>query len=306
MRRYLPVLILMAASLGCKGLGLQPRDPNAPPKATGAIPERTAADLVNYLNTKAGLVQSLSFTDVSVTATENGKDMPRLGDSSLFASQPRNFRLMCGTNLTSGEVDLGANDREFWMYVKRMDGPNYFYCSHDDFSKGAGKRFPIPFDVNWVMQALGMATFDPNGQFEIRTYAKQRKYVLEEKATTPNGVTVRKLIAFNIDHDDGRRPVVAKHFVADSQDQVLASAEILSVRKVSVKDSSGTAHYMQVPTEVVLEWPQQKFKMRLTLDREKVNDDLRDRAALLFNRPQIRGSNPIDLATYSFNPTSYR
>jgi hypothetical protein len=303
------ITVLAIASLsgisGCKSLGLDRKDKDEPPKAAGGVPERSAKDLIDYLNSKSALVQSISYTDVSLTASENGKDMPRLGDSSLFAAKPRNFRLICGTNFTSGEVDLGSNDREFWMYVKRMDGPNYFYCSHEEFARGAGRRFPIPFDTNWVMQALGMAEYDPNGQYEARAYAKQRKYVLEERGTTPNGVAVRKLVVFNVDHENGQKPVVAKHLVVNDRDEPLASAEILRVKPVLLRDASGQGSYVQVPTEVVLEWPQQKFKMRLVLDREKVNEDMRQRSAL-FVRPEIKGANAIDLATYNSTPANYR
>ncbi|CAN5569903.1 hypothetical protein BH11PLA2_BH11PLA2_36190 [soil metagenome] len=291
---------------GCQSLGISPKTgDNHKPTGKDGIPERSAKDLVDYLNNKANLVQSVSYTDVSVHCSENGKDMPRLGDSTLFASKPNNFRLQCGTLATSGEVDLGSNDREFWMYVKRMDGPNYFYCSHDEFARGAGKKFPIPFDTTWVMQALGMANYAPDGQYTVDVNKQQRKYLLKEKTTTPNGVPVMKLVVFNIDHESGRKPVVWKHLIVDEKNQTIASAEVLSAKTVTVKDSAGGSNYVQVPSEVVLEWPQQKFRMRLVLDKERVNEDFSARMAL-FQRPQIRGTNPIDLATYNFTPTSYR
>ena len=69
----------------------------------------------------------------------------------------------------------------------------------------------------------------------------------------------------------------------------------------------GAASFVQLPTHVVLEWPQQKFVMDLRLSGETVNEDLSDRSAALFSRPQIRGTNPIDLARHQFiQPSSYR
>jgi len=286
----------MLLGSGCKSI-FGPT-PDREPKPTGEIPQRSAKDLVDYLNRQAAAVQSISYTDVSVQASENGRDMPRLGDSYLYAAKPHNLRLVCGTIATSGEVDLGSNDREFWMYVKRMDSPNYFYCSHEEFARGAGKKFPIPFDTDWVMQALGLAGYSETG-FEVSINKTHRKYMLEQKTTAPNGQPVRRIIAFNADHDGGRKPVVAKHWILDEKNAILASAEIVKVKTVPVNGS-----YVQVPGEVILEWPQQKFRMRLVLDGEKVNEDLRDRQAALFNRPQIRGANPIDLATYNFEPTA--
>lgn len=306
MTRLLLILLLTAplASTGCKSLLGQ--SGSKEPKPTGAIPQRSASELVDYLNRQAAAVQSISYSDVSVQASEAGKDMPRLGDSYLYAAKPRNFRLVCGTLATSGEVDLGSNDREFWMYVKRLDGPNFFYCSHEEFSRGAGKRFPIPFDTDWVMQALGMASFPPDGHYEASINEQHRKYVLMQRATTPAGVPVKKLIAFNVDHDGGRKPVVSKHLIADENNQTLAVAEIIRAKAVQagVDPSTRQPQYVQVPTEVVLEWPQQKFRMKLMLDGERVNEDLRDRHATLFTRPTIRGAHPIDLATYTFEPTT--
>jgi outer membrane lipoprotein-sorting protein len=303
MTRWIPLLLCPALCMaaGCKSLGFpaKEKDPDAPKAAPAG--ERSAKDLVDYLNAKAALVQSISYKDVSVSVTENGSSYPRLGDSTLFAAKPNNFRLMAGHSLSSGEVDIGSNDREFWMHVKRLEGPNFFYCSHEDFARGVGKRFPIPMDPQWVMQALGLATYDPAGQYDIRTYTSKGKQVLEQKSTTVTGTPVRKIIAFNLDYDRGRKPVVAKHLIVDSQDQTIASAEIVGVKSIEVKPKQ----WVQVPTEVVLEYPPQKVRMRLVLGQERVNDDFRQRPEL-FQRPSIRGSNPIDLATYNFNPTSFK
>lgn len=279
------------AASGCKSLIGKGEEP----RPTGKIQPRTAEELVRYLNHQASLVQSISYSDVSIHTSENGKSNPRLGDSSLHAQKPRNFRLLGSTFATSGEIDLGSNEREFWMYVKRMDGPNYFYCSHNDFAKAA-QKLPIPFDTDWVMQALGLSEYPTDPSATATINEQYRKYVLSYRTTTSAGVPVRRVVAFNADHDGGRKPVVSKHFILDDRDQTLATAEILSAKSVKVG-----ASYVQVPTEVVLEWPQTKFQMRLVLGGERVNET---QNVALFTRPQIQGTNPIDLANYRFEPTS--
>lgn len=296
MRITVSILILAVCGSGCKNL-IGKREDDAP-KPTGKIAKREAKDLVNYLNTQASHLQSISYTDVSIHTSENGRDNPRLGDSTLHAQKPRNFRLLGGTFATSGEVDLGSNEREFWMYVKRMDSPNFLYCSYEDFPKAA-KRFPIPFETDWVMQALGMAEYPADVDYTSSVNEQQRKYILSYRTTTSAGQPVRRVVAFNADHDSGRKPVVSKHFIVDDREQVLATAEILSAKAVKV----GTS-YVQVPTEVVLEWPTRQFKMRLVMGGERVNENMGDRAAALFTRPHIQGANPIDLANYRFEPTA--
>ena len=48
---------------------------------------------------------------------------------------------------------------------------------------------------------------------------------------------------------------------------------------------------------MVLRWEEQKFEMELELKTGKVNDPPTDEAARrLFNRPNIPGANPINLA----------
>ena len=92
------VLLALAAILngGCKSL--LGKTESHEPKPTGEIAERTAPQLLGYLNTQAYYLHSISYKDVSVSASENGRDMPRLGSCTLDAQQPRNFRLNCGTN----------------------------------------------------------------------------------------------------------------------------------------------------------------------------------------------------------------
>jgi hypothetical protein len=131
--------------------------------------------------------------------------------------------------------------------------------------------------------------------------------MLEQQTTTSAGVPVKKVIAFSADHDYGKKPVVCKHWILDSQNQPLAVAEIVSAKSVRIgtdPSDSKTPLFVQVPTEVILEWPQEKFRMKLVLDGERVNEDFGNRAAQLFSRPRINGTNPIDLATYTFTPTA--
>src|SRR4051794_36871610 len=123
-------LLAVLALAGCEWLKNTRDQPL--PKPVGPIPKVQAAQLVAYLNQQATALRAVEYTDVKLSATEAGKDYPTLRDCYLAAARPRNFRLECGTAFTSKELDLGSNDREFWMYAKRLEGPNYFYCTHDD------------------------------------------------------------------------------------------------------------------------------------------------------------------------------
>jgi hypothetical protein len=272
------------------------------PSTPVAMENVQPAQLVSWLNQQANSLQTIGYTDVVLSSSERGQNNPTLRDCSLYAAQPRNFRLVCGTMLTSQELDMGSNDREFWMYVKRLPGDNYFFCSHEDFDK-RGVNFPVPFDPDWVMMALGMTPYDPNGTYTVTTNEREQAYLLQQQTTTRQGEPITKVTVFNVDYQQGRRPVVRGHIIYDANRQRICSAEIKAVRP----PDPGQTTFLQVPRHVVLEWPQQEFRMELKLAGERINEDLSDRAVALFNRPQIRGTNPIDLARYQFvQPSSYR
>ena len=64
-----------------------------------------------------------------------------------------------------------------------------------------------------------------------------------------------------------------------------------------VRGNRDVPTYVQVPTLVVLDWPQHQFKMEMKLRRPAVNESLTDaEAAQLFTRPAVRGVTPVNLA----------
>ncbi|MGL4419401.1 MAG: hypothetical protein ACRCZF_01930, partial [Gemmataceae bacterium] len=203
-------------------------------------------------------------------------------------------------------IDIGSNDREFWMYVKQpMDDDNFFYCAHDDFERG-NVRLPIPFDTDWVLMALGMKTYSTTDVYETRPVEREGALLLSQKTTTRQGQPVVKNTIFNVEWDEGRRPAVRGHMIYDSRGTLITSASIKNARTITVRDpATGRPARVQIPTSVVLDWPTQKFSMEMVLKGEKVNEEFTaERAAQLFRRPTINGSSAIDLATYQFRPSA--
>ena len=80
----------------------------------------------------------------------------------------------------------------------------------------------------------------------------------------------------------------------------ICSAEIKHAKTVPLGTTdprTGAPQVVQHPTLMVLRWEEQKFEMELELKTGKVNDPLTDEATRrLFNRPNIPGANPINLA----------
>lgn len=295
--------LVCATGAQCQFLRTADNRTDVPP-GTNPLEQYDAPRFVAYLNQQAGHLQSIRYDKISLRASEAGSDMPRLSEGELVCSRPRNFRLTAGHRVTIGaEVDLGSNANEFWMYTKRPE-PTFLYCSHDDFARGKGS-LPIPFDPDWVLQALGMNTFDPNAAYTADVNQADRTYVLNWDAKTPQGEPIRKTIVFAGDKATGGKPQVLRHVIADANGNPIATADIKEVQAVPAAGAPGQT--VQVPTRVVLEWPQQKFKMDLTLDRVRANEAMTGQeTAYFFERPTISGVTPVNLATAQFRPSSTR
>jgi hypothetical protein len=296
------LLVALAAPLaGCEWLRKFAADKDATtPTQTGPIAAVSPGELVAYLNKQAALLNSVRYPDVSISVTM-GKEHHTLGDSTLICAKPRNFLLVGGKKLTGDLVQIGSNDREFWLLTKSPLEPTYVYCSHADFQYGRG-QLPIPFDPDWALEALGMATYDTSLPYKVDTDQRLKVHTLSVDTTTPQGVRVRKEVVME-PNPPGNRPHIRTHRVLDSAGKVIAVADV----KEMVQVPAGGA-YVQVPTRVVLEWPQQQTKMELTLGRPKVNESMTDaEAARMFNRPQPAGGvNPVNLADARFVPSSAR
>ena len=280
------------------------KDKIAPPPGTRVpLEDRAAADFVHYLNAQANVVQSVRYDDVSLGYTDTDGWKPRLNAGELTCSKPRNFRLEAKTRITSTEVDVGSNDSEFWMYIKRADW--FGYCSYDDFSRGK-VSLPIPFEPDWVLQVIGMSAYpDPaTTTYMIDSDQKARVYTLTWDTKTPQGEAITKTVVFAGDKAGGKQPQVIKHVVQDANKNVVATAEI---KAVEAKAVAGAAEPVLMPTHVVLEWPQQKAKMDLTLDDVRVNEPMSaEQTAYFFTRPKYDGVRPTNLATWRAQPSSYR
>jgi hypothetical protein len=271
-------------------------------KHTGPLKSAQPDQFVTYLNGRAGRLQSLYYSDVRVSASDHSMPLPALS-GSMAAAQPRNFR-MTATGKLAGKVDLGSNYDQFWVY---FDGtgprPTYVFASHSDFESGKA-RLPggLPFEPDWVMQALGMTALPPDNRYEVKIDDKARTYTLFWPAVMPSGASVVKEIVFDGDTATGTKPQVKKHLIRDTRGKVICYADIKQAKTVQLTQTdphTGLPLTVQYPTLVVLRWDEQKFEMELDLRTAKVNEPPTDeQTRRLFSRPNIPGATPVDLARY--------
>ncbi|MBX9626121.1 MAG: hypothetical protein K2X82_20150 [Gemmataceae bacterium] len=307
--RLLLTAALLAPAVGCTWLknqtgGLRP--------AAGNLDEVESVRLVNYLNTQAGHLRSLEYDDIRVHVSGRDVPIPANLSGSLVAAQPRNFRMVGKPMVAGGKVDLGSNDDQFWIYVQIMSDPAFYrYATHADFQSG---RAPlpgnVPFDPEWVMQALGMTTLPATNDYTVRKDGKDGgTYTLSWPAAGPGGTRVTKEVVFDAQAATGARPQVRRHLIRDGRNKVVASAEVKTAQSTvvvvkAVQPGGIDRVTVQYPTRVVLRWEEQEFEMDLDLKRAQVNQFTpdnparRDEFARLFTRPDdlYRNANPIDLA----------
>ena len=294
--RIVLVAFVLASSVGCSWIQKVSGITRNPAGKTGPIHSVSAQDLVAYLNDQADRLQSITYEDVSVSAKEGWKPLPPLR-GNLAASQPRNFRMVVEGGVVSAKVDMGSNDDLFWVSLRApTQQPLFVYASHTDFATGkAPLPGNMPFEPEWVMQALGMTHFPAELDYRVEVDERTRTYKLHWPAKTPGGLEVRKEVIFAVDDADRGQSQIKKHVIRDMRGNVICSAEI---RSAETLPTGG-----QYPTQVVLRWEEQRFEMTLSLKGAKVNQPMTpEDMRRLFKLPDAgrAGTNPINLAEARF------
>jgi hypothetical protein len=319
--RLVIVAALLAPAVGCNWM--KEWREQVRPKSTSRIEPVSAQQLVTYLNDRAARLQSIEYGDTRMRVSGKGIPVPATLDGNLAAVQPRSFRMVSAGRVASAKVDMGSNDELFWVYMQAPgEQPLYVFATHADFEGGRAK-LPggVPFEPDWVMQALGMTTFSPSNAYEevpvrgssssllqsVPIDEKERTYTLRWPATTPGGREITKEVVFDTEAAGAGRSQIRKHVIRDRKtNKVLAFAEIKAAQTApaGTDPKTGLPMTVQYPTHVVLRWEEQRFEMDLNLEKAQVNQGVADDAArrALFIRPDIRGATPIDLAKYEFTP----
>jgi hypothetical protein len=225
-------------------------------------------------------------------------------DGSLAAAQPKLFR-MRSRGRVAGEIDMGSNPEQFWVYVSAPgDEPLFVYASHTDFESGRAKMpGGLPFEPDWVMLALGMTKLPEDAAYDVQPNDRERTYTLGWTARSPNGMTVRKEIVLDADPATGTRSQVKRHVLRDDKNKLIATAEVRAAEVFQVgQNPNGQKLAIQYPTHMVLKWEDPRFELDMLLERAAVNTGLAEDPSRrgLFTRPTIRGKEPVDLARFEF------
>jgi hypothetical protein len=167
----------------------------------------TKDELVRSLNANIESVSAWRCTDASVKA--RGGMMGALGlNANLAVERPRNFRMLVklmGRNV----ADLGSNDERFWFWFDGHPQHRTFTARHED-TEYAQRVLQIPFEPDWLMEALGVVPLNPD-EFEMVGDGANGAVSLVSERTTSSGRIVRRVVLV-----DTRHRVITAHALYDA------------------------------------------------------------------------------------------
>jgi len=244
-----------------------------PPRVLPANP--TLEQVIQAVHQNNAQIQSY----VTQSASLSGPGWPTLHASIAF-QRPLFFRLRAGMGLTGAEMDLGSNDQLFWYWVRRDQPPAVYFCRHEQLAASRARQV-LPVDPYWLIEALGIAEFDPalphqgpypapGGRLDIRTIRE-----------TPDGPATK------ITRVDAATARVMEQYVYDAQGRLLASSVAEGYRRDPL---SG----LYMPSAVRISCPPAQFSMRLDLGNVEINR-AGSVSAELWSMPSYPGAPPVDL-----------
>lgn len=279
------VLALGSWSTGCATLKQSLNKENKPEPVVSETP--TAAQMVEYLNDNARRMQAIQCNSVAIDCKQGSQNAPGL-DGMVVLQKPNNFRLKAKV-LGQNAVDLGSNQEEFWYWISKADPPYVFHCSHAAMAAGQ-VRMPFPFQPEMILAAMGIAEYDPNKRYEVRSNGQVAE--LRETVVSPQGKSVTRVTVFLKAQAQPGKPQVLAHSLLDENGKEICTVQ---VQEVQVLKQSGAI----LPQKVRFHWPDQQVEMVMRFGEFQNTDISPDRAAALFSRRDLGNMPGFDLARWA-------
>jgi hypothetical protein len=217
----------------------------------------TQAELVNYLNNNTKKI--LAWRTTRATIATHGQGLVPTVNATVAVESPRNFRLVATNPMGGNEVDLGSNQEHFWFWNRRS-AEKYVYQAQHDVEAERMRRFPIPFQPDWIMESLGVIEIDPDQELTMQPGPAGSHIVfLTADRISPQGVKVRKMTAVDLCHG-----VVREHVLYDARGPMIARAVLNNHYR---DKTSGCV----LPRTIDLEWRQANLRLTMNLPEIEVN-----------------------------------
>lgn len=230
-------------------------------------PDLPMSDLVTHLNSNIDQIQAWTCNSVGISF-EGGRMMMPSVSAKMTVERPRNFRLTAEA-LGRDVVDLGSNQERFWFWVKGEEG--VLTARHDQLA-AAQEKLPLPFEPDWVIEALGVIPLDES-EIEFEPHPTEPKQVyFKRKRTAPDGSPV-ELVSI-IDKGQG---VILEHSLVDRRGGIIALAKLSGHRlnfEVKVNEKGRrekTGPGLILPEYVTLSWPREQLGLKMHFGEIQIN-----------------------------------
>lgn len=266
----LTLLLACVVSSGC----MMNRAVVAPPNVFNEPPSQQ--QVIDAINANSAKVQQLHSEDVRLSFPG---EMPFSVKATMDYERPLRFRLS-GESILGRELDLGSNNDEYWMWVKRNPPPTVYHGRQDQFFESAAQQF-LPMPPYWIAEAFGLVYLDPNQPHKMFGQQANGLFEIHSQITTPRGFLYRVLEV------DQRQALVKKQMLYDANEQLLASAEASDFRHDPLQNVT-LPHLIRVSLPsagIVFEFQVSNY----VINQRNVDPDL-------WTKPQIPGHRYLDLA----------
>lgn len=174
----------------------------------------SSAELVKDLNLNARQIQSFQCK-VSIEA--RGSEGAASLEGRLACDKPRNLR-MKASMLGNPAVDIGSNNQEFWFWTSQSEGQYVYHCAYNDLRPVQAQ---VPFQPDWIMEALGMCELDETKERKVNP--KGNTFELVEQTVSPVGQQLQKVTVFSRDRAVPGKPQVLAHILQDANGKEICS-----------------------------------------------------------------------------------
>ncbi len=257
-RRRRTILAAQCASLAVlASVGCAISMPFAQNKYGAPLPENAGIEeVVQRVNANIERLQAWRSSDLRIS----GRSLPVHLTGHVAVERPRNFRLTAGALGMTDEADFGSNSEWFWFWVHRGQPPYVFQARHDDMQHSEVLRQAIPFQPDWLIEALGVVPIDPKQVSRIEPGEDRQTVNLIFDLLSPSNQPVQKIIRVDLRHS-----VVLGHYLYDANRRLIAKADL---GKFEVQEG------IIMPHLISLEWPQagaQSLQISLELGQIEIN-----------------------------------
>ena len=232
-------------------------------------------EIIQVVNENTARVRQLHSDNASLSMP----GLPALR-ASLSFEQPKRFRLRA--KLFGPELDLGSNDNEFWFWAKANPEPVIYFARYDQL-QASPMQLGIPVEPEWIVEALGLVQFDPQGLHEGPFPQENDRVMVRSRLPREGGDLQRTVVI------DSRYGWVLEQYLVDAQGRTVAVARASGHRYDA---EQGVA----LPQVINVQLPPSSLSFQIEVSQYVLNrpfEDPWDR----WSRPEYDGVTAQDLNT---------